>query len=109
MRQDRKIAYLEKELSRLRDDLKGYQTENLILTRELENKQKDLDAADAAYRRLEESYEKYMFSYSEHVEKLEEARIAYEEGLARVKKIMRDYKAEAEKKIASIQYKGKVV
>ena len=109
MRQDRKIAAIEERLEKTEKELRHYKVENKVLEREIKNKQRDLDAMEDAYKKLEESYEKYMFTYSEHIEKLEEARLAYEDGLARVKKIMKEYKAEAAQMIAAFKETGKVV
>ena len=109
MRQDRKIAFMEKELTRLREEVNNYKSENTALAQELENTRIELRISEESRKRIQEAYEKYMFGYSEKVEQLEEARVAYEDATKKTRQLMREYKKDASKLIASIKNTGKAV
>ena len=92
------------------------QTENADLRRllkkaenELKRKENALRESVSRYNELKEHYDKYLFDYSEKIEAVEEARIAYEDSNKRLHELLKQYKKEADQWIAAIKSQGKAV
>ena len=109
MRDVKKYAQDGGEMSRLR-------RENSELRDRLREKELELDGArqtisemEEEYNRLVEQYDRYLFDYSERIEEVTEARIAYEQQAKRLRTLIIEYRKEAEKWISAMKKQGEVV
>lgn len=109
MRKDSKTSYLERKLAKAQDENRSIQDENKILRRELDLTKQQLKDSRDAYSRLSDYYHKYLVEQAENVEKLYEARAAYESALSEIKRLMKEYKGEAEEWISAIKKTRKAV
>lgn len=109
MKKDSKASYLERKLSKALDDNKALHEENERLRSELKVTQVRLDDSEAACKRITDAYENNITEHAESVERLYEARIAYEEALEEVKAVMKEYKENARRWISAIKKTGRAV
>lgn len=109
MGKDSKTSYLERKLAKAQDENRAIQDENKTLRRELDLTKKQLKDSRDAYSRLSDSYHKYLVEQAESVERLYEARTAYESALSEIKSLMKEYKGEAEGWISAIKKTRKAV
>ena len=68
-----------------------------------------IDEMGKEYQKLLDQYDSYLFSYSERIEEVAEARMAYEEETEKLRQMIRRYQKEAEAWLAAMKKQGKVV
>ena len=68
-----------------------------------------IDEMGKEYQKLLDQYDSYLFSYSERIEEVAEARMAYEEETEKLRQMIRQYQKEAEAWLAAMKKQGKVV
>ena len=105
----KKYARQEEEVSRLR-------RENSELCDQLREKELELDGARSTieemgeeYQKLLDQYEDYLFSYSERIEEVAEAKMVYEAETERLRLLIRQYQKEAELWMSAMKKQRKVV
>ena len=109
MKDARKYARRDDDLSRLR-------RENSELRDMLREKELELDGARATigemeeeYQKLLDQYDRYLFDYSERIEEVAEAKMAYESETERLRLMIRQYQKEAEAWMSAMNKQRKVV
>ena len=109
MKDARKYARHDDDLSRLR-------RENSELRDMLREKELELDGARATigemeeeYQKLLDQYDRYLFDYSERIEEVAEAKMAYEAEAERLRLMIRQYQKEAEAWMSAMNKQRKVV
>ena len=101
-RADGELSRLRRENSELRDRLREKELE-------LSGAQATIEEMEEEYQKLLDQYDRYLFDYSERIEEVEEARLAYEAEAKKLRDLIRRYQKEAEQWISVMKKEGKVV
>ena len=103
MKGTKKTAYQAAALERLRNEMRELQSELRAAELELAHKDRMLEEKETAYQQLKALHEKFMFSYSEKVEALEEAARAYKSIAEEARHAHKTFRQEAEAEIAAMR------
>lgn len=101
-RQEGEVSRLRRDNSELRDRLKENELEMAGMRQTIEEMGKE-------YQKLLDQYEDYLFSYSERIEEVAEAKMVYEAETERLRLLIRQYQKEAEQWMSAMKKQRKVV
>ncbi len=103
MKQEKKLAYLEKELDILRRENKDLRAEIEAAELQLKLREDSLAEKDAAYDKLQEAFDKVCFDCSQAIEQAAEAELLFQQKTAEVKELSKGYKEEMEQLLGMMQ------
>ena len=96
MKQEKKLAYLERELDKVREENKELTVELKALELQLARKDEELNGKDEAYNSLQAEYDKVCFDCSQAIEQAAEAELLFQQKTAEMKELSKGYKEEME-------------
>ena len=103
MKGTKKTAYQAAALERLRNEVRELQSELHAAELELTHKDRMLEEKEHAYQQMKALHEKFMFSYSEKVEALEEAEREYKAITEEARNAHKAFRQEAQAELAAMR------
>ena len=103
MKQEKKVAYLERELELLRAENKDLRAELKRLEIQLEHKDGALADKEAACEELQAAFDKVCFDCSQAIEQAAEAEMLFQQKTAEIKELSKGYKEEIERLLSMMQ------